>query len=200
MISIPVCLYKRARREVPNLLTLSRIVLSCIVNYYILIHFGRIKIPLLSFGLVFLTDYLDGRIARRYGTVSPGGAVFDLVADFFFIFLSYLVLHSFGVIPFWFVCIVFGKFIEFVLTSFFLRSSADGSRVFVFDFLGRFVAVVFYIFPVLLYSSHQLAPVFYDFSINQLTYIILFFSLLSSADRIRKCFCREQNTNRRGCG
>ncbi|HBR28213.1 MAG TPA: CDP-alcohol phosphatidyltransferase family protein, partial [Firmicutes bacterium] len=74
-----------------NLITLSRVILTFIVNHYILFHFGKVGIPLFLFGMVFLTDYMDGKIARLSKTVSPGGAVFDLLADFFFIFLTYLV-------------------------------------------------------------------------------------------------------------
>jgi phosphatidylglycerophosphate synthase len=182
------------RRRVPNLITLSRVVLTCFVNYYILTYFGKIAIPLSIFGLILFTDYVDGKIARLYGTVSPGGAVFDLLADFFFMLLSYLVLHSFRIIPFWFVCVLCGKFAEFILTSFFLKKSGIGrdNQVFLFDFLGRFVAAVLYLFPVLLYSSYQLAPAIYTFCINKLTYIILFFTLLSSVYRIGKYFRRQR--------
>lgn len=164
------------------------------VNYYILTHFDRIMIPFLIFGLIFFTDYLDGKIARRYGAVSPGEAVFDLVADFFFIFLSYLVLQVFRIIPFWFVCVVCGKFAEFILTSFFLKKSgtSSGNQVFVFDFLGRFVAAVFYLFPMLSYISHQSSPAVYTFCVNTLAYIILFFALFSSVYRIGKCFRRQR--------
>lgn len=180
-------------RRVPNLITLSRVVLTCIVNYYILTYFGKIAVPLFIFVLILFTDYLDGKIARLYGKVLPGGAVFDLLADFFFMFLSYLVLHYFRIIPFWFVCVVFGKFIEFVFTSFYLRRLSNGSKVFIFDCLGRFVAAAFYLLPALLYSSHQLSPAIYTFCINRLTHIICFFSLSSSVYRIRRCFRRQQD-------
>lgn len=177
--------------RVPNLITLSRVVLTCVVNYYIRSRFGEIGLPLLILGLIFLTDYLDGKIARTYGTVSPGGAVLDLLADFFFMFLSYLVLHSFGIVPLWFIGVVFGKFLEFVLTSIYIKRFRKGSPVFIFDRLGRFVAAAFYLLPALLYSSHHLSPAIYTFCINKLTYIISFFSLISSAYRIRRC-CRRR--------
>lgn len=190
MISISTTPKRSAWRRVPNIITLSRVIFTCIVNYYILTRFGRVMVPFLLFVLIFCTDYLDGKIARRYGAASPGGAVFDLVADHFFIFLSYLVLQVFKVIPFWFVCVVCGKFAEFILTSFFLKKSGTsrGNQVFVFDFLGRSVAAIFYSFPMLSYISYQSSPAVYTFCVNTLAYITLFFALLSSAHRIGKCF------------
>lgn len=194
MISISAGRKKPGWRGVVNIITLFRVVFTCVVNYYILTYFGRVMLPFLLFGLIFFTDYLDGKIARRYGVSSPGGAVFDLLADFFFIFLSYLVLQAFMVIPFWLVCVVCGKFAEFILTSFFLKkySTGNGNQVFVFDFLGRFVAVVFYLFPMLSYISYQSSPAVHTFCVNTLGYIILFCALLSSAYRIGKCFRRQR--------
>jgi CDP-diacylglycerol--glycerol-3-phosphate 3-phosphatidyltransferase len=181
-------LKRQQRSVVANTITLSRVVLTCIVNYYLLFHFGKVELPLLIFGLVFLTDYLDGKIARLSKTVSPGGAVFDFLADCFFIFLTCLVLHYFRIFPPWFIFVVVGKGLEFVLTSFILKQSSDGNKVFFFDYLGRFVAVIFYVYPVLLYVSHCFSPIMYDLCLNRLTYLILFLTLLSSSYRIKKCF------------
>jgi len=171
-----------------NLITLSRVILTFIVNHYILFHFGKVGIPLLLFGMVFLTDYMDGKIARLSKTVSPGGAVFDLLADFFFIFLTYLVLYYLQIMPLWFIGVVFGKFVEFVFTSIILSKSDPGNGVFVFDFIGRFVAAMFYAYPVLLYFSYCFSPVMYTLCISILAYFLLIFALLSSAYRIRNCF------------
>ena len=133
----------RWRGILPNLITFSRIVLTLLVNYYIFARFSEIGIPLFLLGLIFFTDYLDGKLARLWGTVSPGGAVLDLLADFFFMFLSYLVLHSFRIVPLWFIFLVFVKFTEFVFTSIYLKRLREGNKVFIFDFLGRLVAAVF---------------------------------------------------------
>ncbi|HHT49670.1 MAG TPA: CDP-alcohol phosphatidyltransferase family protein [Firmicutes bacterium] len=187
MTVLTASMKKRPWGRVPNLITLSRVVLACIVNYYIRSRFGEIGVPLFILGLIFFTDYLDGKLARLYGTVSPGGAVLDLLADFFFVFLSYLVLHSLGLVPLWFIGVVFGKFLGFVFTSIYLKRVSKGSPVFTFDCLGRFVAAAFYLLPALLYGSHLLLPTLYAFCINKLTYILCFFSLISSAYRIGRC-------------
>lgn len=182
---------KRWWGGVPNLITLSRVVLTCLVNYYIRAQFGSIGLPLLLLGLIFFSDYFDGKLARLTGTASASGAVLDLLADFFFMYQSYLLLHSFGIVPVWFIGVVFGKFLEFVLTSIYLRRFSNGSQVFTFDCLGRFVAAAFYLLPALLYGSYVLAPAVFAFCINKITYILLVFSLISSASRIGRCVCRQ---------
>jgi CDP-diacylglycerol--glycerol-3-phosphate 3-phosphatidyltransferase len=69
-------------KNIPNILTLSRIVLiPCFVVCY---YWPYSQAPLVSaaiFGLAAFTDWLDGYIARRLDLVSPFGAFLDPVAD-----------------------------------------------------------------------------------------------------------------------
>lgn len=170
------------------MLTLLRLVLTGFLSYYLLNNFGAMVFPLLIFLLIFLTDYFDGKIARLYGLATPGGAIFDLLADLFFMLLSHLVLIALRLIPSWFLFVIIFKFIEFVVTSFFLSRSDDGKGIFVFDFLGRLVSVAFYLFPALLYVSYWYSPGVYAFCISRLCYIILFLAFLSSFYRVWRCF------------
>lgn len=83
MTELTAGLKKQVGRSAPNLLTISRVVLACGVNSYLRSHFGEIGIPLFMFGLIFFTDYLDGKIARLAGTASSFGAVLDLTPTSF---------------------------------------------------------------------------------------------------------------------
>ena len=174
---------------VPNAITLFRVILTCYLHYYLLLHFGRIAIPLLLTVLILLSDFADGKIARRDGTATSGGAVFDLLADFFYMLLAYLVLHSFGLVPLWFLLLIIFKFVEFVLTSFRLKKTGDDRGFFFFDALGRSVAASYYLLPLVLYISHRSSPALYAFCLNEVIYLILFLSLLSSGYRLWS-FCR----------
>lgn len=174
-------------RLLPNMLTLLRVVLVCFLNLYILNHFGRLAIPIIIFLLIFLTDFLDGKIARFYGNTSPLGAMFDILADLFYIVASYIVLCSFHVLPLWFLFIMLFKFIEFVVTSFFLKKHYSEKSTFVFDFIGRFAAALFYTIPVLAYLFFQLSQPIYFFIIHTFIYIITFMVFVSSANRLRNC-------------
>jgi len=65
-----------------NLITCSRIFLIIPVIY--LTSFEQVEynfLALICFLLAAITDYLDGYIARRNNTVSPLGALLDLLAD-----------------------------------------------------------------------------------------------------------------------
>jgi phosphatidylglycerophosphate synthase len=177
----------RLMKLIPNMLTLLRVVLACLLNFYILYHFGSLPIPIIIFLLIFITDFLDGKIARLYGNTSHFGAIFDILADLFYIVAFYIVLCSFHVLPLWFFFIALFKFIEFVATSFFIKKLCSENSIFVFDFIGRCAAVFFYIVPILAYASFQLSQVLYFFIIHILIYFITFMVFVSSSYRLRNC-------------
>ena len=65
-----------------NLITCSRIFLIIPVIYFT--SFEQIEynfLALICFLLAAITDYLDGYFARKFNTVSPLGALLDLLAD-----------------------------------------------------------------------------------------------------------------------
>lgn len=175
-------------KMLPNILTLLRVVLACILNLYILIYFGRQTIPALVFILIFLADFLDGRIARRYGYTSKTGAVLDIMADFFYIVFSYAVLCSLRIIPIWFFIIVLLKFMEFLFTSYLLRHRGRGDSIFVFDFIGRYIAALFYCIPLLAYMLFLALPSLHNIVINILCGCISIIAFMSSLYRFWNCY------------
>ena len=54
-------------KKLPNMLTLFRVVLSCIVNVYIFNHFKSVMVPIIIVAAIFLTDFFDGKLARSMG-------------------------------------------------------------------------------------------------------------------------------------
>ena len=65
-----------------NLITIARLILLFIV--IAMIHFRPVEFALLSMfllGVVFAGDGIDGWVARRRGSTSPFGAVFDIAGD-----------------------------------------------------------------------------------------------------------------------
>lgn len=138
--------------------------------------------------MIFLTDFLDGRIARQYGSETRTGAVLDILADLFYVVLSYGALCARSVIPVWFFIVALLKFLEFLLTSSFLRNHTRGGSPFVFDFIGRYVAVLFYGMPLPAYVAFVLLPSAHDIAMNIVCGGISIFAMVSSAHRIRSCF------------
>jgi len=193
-----ICVLDRLLKWLPNMLTLLRILLVCLLNIYIIDHFGRLLVPAIIFILIFATDLLDGRIARFYGNASNFGAVFDILADLFYVVSSYIVLYTFHVLPIWFLFVMLFKFIEFAVTSFFLKKPGSRESIFVFDFIGRVVAVLFYIIPILIYMSIQISQLLYYLSINVLIYIITLAAVISSLYRLWNCIkvCVTKDTDK----
>jgi CDP-diacylglycerol--glycerol-3-phosphate 3-phosphatidyltransferase len=65
-----------------NLITIARLILLFLV--IAMIHFRPVDLALVSMillGIVFAGDGLDGWVARRRGSTSPFGAVFDIAGD-----------------------------------------------------------------------------------------------------------------------
>lgn len=68
--------------KLPNWLTYSRIVAIPIIMALILAgHPGLRWLALLLYAAAAITDYLDGYLARKYGTVSQIGRMLDPIAD-----------------------------------------------------------------------------------------------------------------------
>ena len=70
--------------NIPNFLSISRIVVAFIVIYFIFADFKIIYI-VSFFILGMLTDCLDGHIARKYKITTDFGRKLDMLADRFFL-------------------------------------------------------------------------------------------------------------------
>jgi len=91
-------------RQVPNLLTLSRIAL---VPVLILVLKDRDYVAALwVFLFAGISDGLDGWIAKRWRYTTRFGAILDPVADKFLLVTSYVMLMLLDLLPFWLVLTV----------------------------------------------------------------------------------------------
>ena len=68
--------------NVPNTLTLMRVLITFITIYFIFAGYGVVTIVVL-FVIGMLTDFFDGQIARRFNQTTEFGRRFDVVADRF---------------------------------------------------------------------------------------------------------------------
>jgi len=90
-----------------NFATLVRLILAPFVCADILHgHYGRAIILCFIAGF---TDVIDGLLARRLGGGSRVGAYFDPIADKILLSVIYVALGLAHAIPWWMVCIVFGR-------------------------------------------------------------------------------------------
>jgi len=99
--------------NLPNLLTLSRLLLAPVVVY--LIVAGRYTLAASLFGVAAFTDILDGLAARNLKLTTPEGAYFDPIADKCLLSGVYLALAWAHLVPWWLVGIIFGRDIYILL-------------------------------------------------------------------------------------
>lgn len=108
-------------RNVPNALSLSRLIATVVVFVFVLIDTPWAFISAtVFFALAAATDYFDGYFARRWHVVSPLGIFLDLTADKVFVSAILIALIQIGLVPAWMVFIIITR--EFLVTS--LRSVA----------------------------------------------------------------------------
>lgn len=90
----------RSHRYVPNLLSLSRILLG--VAFFLLLPMKTILTTLICLAIITLsgtTDILDGSLARRNKTVSVTGKWIDPLSDFTFFFFVYFSFYRLNLMP-----------------------------------------------------------------------------------------------------
>jgi len=170
--------------QISNMITLTRVMLSCILSLYIVNHFGSTSVPVVISLIVFATDFIDGKIAKYYKSTSLFGAYFDIVADMFYILSFYIVLYHFNIVPMVFLFVILFKFLEFVITSLLHRKFAIIKSIFLYDPIGRMTAAIFYIFPILAYLSFVFFASIHTIIIYVLIYIETFLSFVSCIQRI----------------
>ena len=163
-----------------NCLTLSRIPLS--VFAYMEITAGTIRgiYYLCLFLGIAVSDFLDGKCARAFHVQSGIGAIADVICDFFYIMTSTYALYRLGYLPIWVLILITVKLFEFILTSLLIKRVQYRSHIFMFDRVGRYTAIGFYILPtVIVLCSIYLMPFFfiirYVFCVS-----LLIFSLVST--------------------
>lgn len=108
-------------QNVPNLLSLARLVATAFVFIFVIVNQPwAFLLATLFFVLASATDFFDGYLARRFHVVSPLGVFLDLTADKVFVVAILIALVQISLVPAWIVVIIVTR--EFVVTG--LRSMA----------------------------------------------------------------------------
>jgi phosphatidylglycerophosphate synthase len=93
------------RSIIPNLLSLSRIPLSIIcLALYSKEDYLAYKVAISGVFIALITDFLDGYLARRFGTSSEGGYIIDGIGDraiYVSLILVILVQHGLPILVAW---------------------------------------------------------------------------------------------------
>ena len=78
----------RAFKNLPNILTISRIILAPV--FFILFINNYKHLALACFFFASVTDFLDGFLARKFNIVSKFGKLYDPLADKILVFLGWV--------------------------------------------------------------------------------------------------------------
>ena len=84
---------------IPNFITLLRIILSPFALW--LLWNERWQELLYIAGILFITDFADGFLARKLGQVSYLGIILDPTADKIILIPTYFILTKKGFVPLW---------------------------------------------------------------------------------------------------
>lgn len=178
---------------IPNSITGIRIFMAFAFTYVILGQpiDGKEKfITLITIFLgICISDLLDGKIARKMEFTSAIGAKFDVAADLTYIIFSYTALIILKVLPIWFLGFVCLKFLEFTMTSMFIKKyNKRSNNPFVFDKVGRVVSAIFFVIPGIVCTLNYL----FSYIAGDLTRFLLYLTfaggIYSSYIRIKSCF------------
>lgn len=124
--------------NLPNKLTLFRVILIPFFVFFLLAPYfpgyGN-YIAVAIFVIASLTDFLDGKIARKYNLVTNFGKFMDPLADKLLVCSALICLISLGKIPSWVVIIIIAR--EFIISGFRLIAS-DNGVVIAASYWGKF--------------------------------------------------------------
>jgi CDP-diacylglycerol--glycerol-3-phosphate 3-phosphatidyltransferase len=111
--------------NVPNLLTLSRLVAIPVLMVLLLARFpGHDQWAAAIFLVASATDTADGQLARRSGQVTELGKFLDPLADKLFVLSVLIVLVQEGMLAAWVVILIFGR--EMLITILRSVSASQG--------------------------------------------------------------------------
>jgi CDP-diacylglycerol--glycerol-3-phosphate 3-phosphatidyltransferase len=104
-------------------------------------------VALVIFAVASITDFLDGKIARKHNLITTFGKLCDPVADKMLTTAALLAFMQLGLCDIWVVMIILTR--EFLVTSFRLVSSAQGV-VIPAGILGKIKTVSQMVFSILI--------------------------------------------------
>ena len=108
--------------NLPNVLTVARILLVPVFGWFLLADGGRNAayrlMALVVFLVAMLTDRVDGKLARSRGQVTTFGMIADPIADKALLGMAFVGLSLLGEVPWWVTVLVLGREISVTVVRF----------------------------------------------------------------------------------
>ena len=170
--------------NLPNKLTLFRVILIPFFVFFLLAPYfegyGN-YIAVAVFIVASITDFLDGKIARKYNLVTNFGKFMDPLADKLLVSSALICLVALNKIPAWVVIVIIAR--EFILSGFRLVA-ADNGVVIAASYWGKF-KTAFQMVTVIVLILNIPGEVFAVIG-TVLIYISLVLTVISLIDYIAK--------------
>ena len=170
--------------NLPNKLTILRVIL--IVPFVICMLVPRLGAAgtyaaVAIFIIASLTDFLDGKIARKYNLVTNFGKFMDPLADKLLVAAALICLNANGTLAAWISIIIISR--EFIISGFRLVAS-DGGIVIAASYWGKF-KTTFQILMIIVLILDIQNDLFRMLG-TALTYIALALTVISLVDYLYK--------------
>ena len=135
--------------NLPNKLTTLRVIMIPFFVFFMLTDVGGNAnkwIALALFVVASLTDFLDGKIARKYNLVTNFGKFMDPLADKLLVCSALICLQDLDRVPAWVVIVIIAR--EFIISGFRLVAS-DNGIVIAASYWGKF-KTIFQMFMIIM--------------------------------------------------
>lgn len=170
--------------NLPNKLTIFRVILIPFFVFFLLAPYfdgyGN-YIAVAIFIIASFTDFLDGKIARKYNLVTDFGKFMDPLADKMLVCSAMICLVESGQLPAWIVIIIISR--EFIISGFRLVAS-DNGVVIAASYWGKFKTTFQMLMTIVLMLDIQMP--FFQILGTVLTYVALALTVISLIDYLAK--------------
>lgn len=172
---------------IPNILSLFRIVLVPVFIYIYFTEKPHGYWALVVLAISFLTDVLDGKIARKYNMISETGRILDPLADKITQFTVLVVLYIDGKVPVIFPLLVLLKELTMLVGAIYLKKYLK-TDVISSNFWGKSATGTFYLSAALYLLNFDSVAIYF----LSAALVLLFIAFGSYADG----FLRIKNTDK----
>ena len=170
----------------PNKLTVARMILVPFLVLFMLTDLGgeaNRYIALAIFVVASVTDWFDGKLARKYNLVTNFGKFMDPLADKLLVCSAMICLVDLKLIPVWVVLIIIAR--EFIISGFRLVAS-DNGIVIAASYWGKFKTTFQMLMVIVIIFNINLQLGWLNIIGTILIYVALVLTVVSLIDYIAK--------------
>ena len=167
--------------NLPNKLTVFRVML--VIPFVVLLLLGFDWVSLAIFVVAALTDFVDGKIARKYNLITNFGKFMDPLADKLLVCSALICLIQLERIPAWVVIVIIAR--EFIISGFRLIAS-DNGVVIAASMWGKYKTVFQMVMVILLIANASAFHPVLRMATNLVVWIATALTVISLIDYILK--------------